>query len=83
MKAKIADAPVSRRVKLEEQAIALAKYCPVDRANPSICPLCELRKLDARARRTWVRRLPLADLEFLAVYHATCSLERRRDLFQP
>lgn len=80
MKAKVAGAPVSRRVKLEEQAIALAKCCPVDRSNPSTCPLCELRKLAARARRAWLRRLPLADLEFLALYHATCSAERRRDL---
>lgn len=79
MKAKIIGAPVSRRIRLEQQAIALAKYCPVDRSNPVICPLCELRKFGAQARRAWVRRLPLADLEFLSRYHAICSVERRRD----
>jgi hypothetical protein len=82
MKAKVTGAPVSRRVQLEQQAIALAKRCPVDGSNPPTCPLCELRKLEARARRDWLRRLPLVDLEFLALYHATCSVERRRDLAQ-
>ena len=80
MKTKVAGAPVSRRVKLEEQALVLARRCPVDGGNPSTCPLCELRKLDARARRAWVRNLPLADLEFLALYHAACAAERRRDV---
>ena len=82
MTAKATGAPVSRRAALEQKAIALAKYCPVDRSNPAICPLCELRKLPARARQAWVRRLPLADLEFLALYHAACSAERRRDRAQ-
>jgi len=80
MKAKVAGAPVSLRVELEQQALALARCCPVDRTNPPVCPLCELRKRDVRARRAWVRRLPLADLQFLSLYHATCSAERRRDL---
>lgn len=80
MKATAPGAPVSRRLKLEQQAIELAKRCPVDGTNPAICPLCELRKLSARARRAWVRRLPLQDLQFLALYHATCSAERERDL---
>jgi len=83
MKAKVTGAPVSRRVKLERQAFTLARHCPVDGNNPAICPLCELRKLPPPARRAWVRRLPLADLEFLALYHGTCSVERRRDLAQP
>jgi hypothetical protein len=82
MKAKATGAPISRRVKLEQQAIALAIDCPVDRSNPAICPLCELRKLPPQARRAWVRRLPLEDLEFLSLYHAACSAERRRDRAQ-
>lgn len=80
MKTKFPGAPVSRRTRLEEQAFQLTRHCPVDRGNPFVCPLCELRKLDARARRAWVRGLLIADLEFLALYHVTCSKERRRDL---
>ncbi|MDI1337744.1 MAG: hypothetical protein PSU94_16295 [Lacunisphaera sp.] len=79
MKAIVTGEPVSRRALLEKQALVLAKYCPVDSGNPLICPLCELRKLGARARRAWVRRLTRSDLEFLTLYHATCSAERRRD----
>ena len=69
-----------RRSRLETEAIALSKHCPVDRSNPATCPLCDLRRLDVRARRAWLRGLSLEELQYLVVYHAGCAGEKQRVL---
>jgi len=72
-------APVSadgRRSELEKLAFALSKTCPIERMNPPNCPLCGLRPLGARERRTWIRRLSLEELEYLATYHYLCAAEK-------
>ena len=69
-----------RRSRLETQAIALSKHCPVDRSNPDSCPLCDLRLLGLRARRAWVHGLSLEELQYLVLYHAGCAGEKKRVL---
>ena len=64
------------RDKLERQAFELSKHCPVDRSNPVDCPLFGLRPLPARERRTWIRGLSDAELEYLAKYHTCCHAVR-------
>jgi hypothetical protein len=66
------DAARHRRVRLEQQAFELAKQCPVDHVNPVDCPLSGVRRLAARERRGWIRRLSDEELEYLATYHRCC-----------
>lgn len=80
MKIKVTSPVKGTRKTLERKAIFLSKYCPVDRKNPVQCPLCNLRKMNARDRRLWVHGLTLGDLRYLVLYHATCSIIRRKKL---
>ena len=82
MKIKATGAPAGRRLRLERQAVTLARFCPVDRTNPDFCPLCELRKLGEPARRAWVHGLTLEELQYLVLYHANCATERRQAAFR-
>ena len=61
---------------LERQALALAAMCPVERSNPSNCPLFGVRTLGARERRAWIHGLSHEDLEYLISYHACCVAAR-------
>jgi hypothetical protein len=69
-----------RRRRLETQANALSNHCPVDRSNPDTCPLCDLRRFGVRARRAWLHRLSLDELQYLVLYHAGCAGEKKRVL---
>lgn len=66
----------NRRSLLERKAFELSRHCPVDRTNPSDCPLCGLRPLPARERKGWLQQLSDDDLEYLATYHGTCFAEK-------
>jgi hypothetical protein len=72
------DAARRRRAGLEQQAFELSKQCPVDGANPVDCPLSGVRRLAARERRSWIRRLSDEELEYLATYHRCCLAVKTR-----
>lgn len=80
MKTKASVAPHDHRSLLERQAIALSKFCPIDRSNPDGCPLCNLRLLSVRGRREWVHGLTLGDLRYLVLYHANCAAVRAQTI---
>ena len=83
MKTKKSVSPDGLRTKLERQAMALSKRCPVDRSNPINCPLCDLRLLGARDRRGWVRALTLEDLQYLSLYHHCCAAVKKHAPIHP
>ena len=66
----------SRRVHLEQHALGLAKQCPIGPRNPINCPLHGLRLQPMRSRERWIRGLKIAELEYLAAYHACCALQK-------
>jgi len=66
-------ASADRRVRMERQAMQLARSCPIDRTNPDHCPLCDLRLLPARERNLWVQSLTMEELDYLMLYHHSCS----------
>jgi hypothetical protein len=80
MKTPASLAPTARRIRLEQQAAALVRNCPVDGTNPDCCPLCELRVQPLAKRKTWLENLTDEELHYLLTYHATCAAERNRAL---
>lgn len=69
-------APSSRRLHLEQHALGLARQCPVGPRNPVNCPLHGLRLQSLPNRIRWIRGLKVAELEYLAAYHACCALQK-------
>ena len=66
----------SRRQRLEKHALGLANQCPIGPLNPINCPLHGLRLQPMRSRVRWIRGLKVAELEYLAAYHACCALRK-------
>jgi hypothetical protein len=57
---------------LRDSLLELINVCPVEKCNPTDCPLFALRELSRRRRLEWLSALNQADLEYLAVYHYVC-----------
>jgi hypothetical protein len=76
-------ASAHRRVRMERQVMNLSKSCPVDRTNPDHCPLCDLRLLPARERKAWVQSLTLEELDYLMLYHHSCSTLKTEGVIRP
>ena len=83
MKTKKSVSPDGLRTKLERQAMALSKRCPVDRSNPINCPLCDLRLLGPRDRCGWVHALTLDELQYLVLYHVSCAAVKNHGAPRP
>jgi hypothetical protein len=76
-------ASADRRLRMERQALTLAQQCPIDRNNPDHCPLCVLRLLPARDRKTWVQSLTMEELDYLMLYHHSCSTLKTEGPMRP
>jgi hypothetical protein len=61
------------KMALRDNALSLARYCPVEQSNPDDCPLFAVRKLKPARRRQWFDILTEDDLSYLNAYHSVCA----------
>jgi hypothetical protein len=62
---------------LREQLASLAVGCPHTKANPSSCPLHDVRLLEPAAIIDWMDGLSNEEKEFLMLYHQCCLVINR------
>jgi len=62
---------------LRNNALRLAKHCPVDQTNPDDCPLHGVRQQGPARSCQWINALTGDDLGYLSAYHAICERIRR------
>ena len=70
--ARAAKFPPKRLRWLNRQIAQIVPTCPWTKHNPPECPLCEVRKLSARAVAEWLDRLSPEEKEYLVLYHQCC-----------
>jgi hypothetical protein len=63
-------------LQLKQSLFGLSIECPFDGKNPPGCQICDIRKLDIKARFEWVSRLTIEEAASIWAKHEECLLEK-------